>query len=156
MTPSSEENWLTPNSDESNPDQADTIESTTRENEAPQREEISSELSPGNILPERRWGHQTPKLNPNYMSYTAYKSNGSIFDLLIRAVQNGDEFLCVHQNDLPPPPKDFKDMQNHPLRDCFWPAMQFKYDSIEKLGTWKLVLTPEHTKTGWTGLLSFR
>ena len=52
----------------------------------------------------------------------------------------------LHIDDLPPPPKRYKDVQNHPLRAKFMQSMKDEIDGLTAAGTYELVDRPTDVK----------
>jgi IS30 family transposase len=52
----------------------------------------------------------------------------------------------LSQESLPPPPKNWREMLNHPHRDGFMKAAQVEYRELETRGTFKAVLRPRNVE----------
>jgi hypothetical protein len=100
-----------------------------RNNLAPRAQEISSDFSEDNIIAERtrhrRQAYMTALQEPEKLD--AYLS---AFTIGLRR---------VHREQLPPPPRSWKELLKHPQREGFRAAAEKEYRDLERRQTFRLV-----------------
>ncbi|KAF2834129.1 hypothetical protein M501DRAFT_991027 [Patellaria atrata CBS 101060] len=95
----------------------------TRRNRAPRAIEISSRMAETNILPEGSKRVRKPPRNNDPAVFYAEHIAKQLSDL-----------KTTHQDDLPPPPKYYKDVLKHPYRAQFLAAMELEMSALQSRG----------------------
>jgi len=110
-------------------------------NTAPQANEISAKPSTDLILPEgskriRRQAHATALANLSTLSsYYAGFATGLVKDI----DQTRSLSSSLHRDNLPPKPKNLKELRKHPLTTSFQKAIEKEYNNLKRQGTFKIV-----------------
>ena len=106
-----------------------------RSNNAPRREEISSQLSESNVLTGKR---QRQK-----------KTLGTYFVAFAAALQPPESQKSrLHRDQLPPPPKRWEDLEKHPFGQEFKAAAAEEFNSCEEKGCFKTTSVTEADSHG--------
>jgi hypothetical protein len=112
-----------------------------RGNPAPRAQEISNDSSEDNIIVEcmrhRRQAYMTALQEPEKLD-----TYPSAFAIGLRR---------VHREQLPPPPRSWKELLKHPQHEGFRAAAEKEYRDLERRQTFRLV-----PRTSKLGLLIFR
>ncbi|KAI1527822.1 hypothetical protein PtrSN002B_007308 [Pyrenophora tritici-repentis] len=96
-----------------------------RLNNAPRREEISGQVSESNVLTGKR----------------QRKTLGTYFVAFAEALQQTElQKSRLHRDELPPPPKRWKDLEKHPFRQEFKAVAAEEFKSRRKKGCFKTTL----------------
>jgi hypothetical protein len=99
-----------------------------RSNNAPRREEISSQLSESNVLTGKRQRQR--------------KTLGTYFVAFAAALQPLEpQKSRLHRDQLPPPPKRWRDLEKHPFRQEFKEAAAEEFKSCQKKGCFETTST---------------
>ena len=141
-------------------------------NTAPRASQISADLDPSNIDPEGAKRHSKPtnrkdayttqlslakqgSLQIYHNSFAALSSNALYLDsypqsALLSSQATAQEELShtrpttrFHRDNLPPEPKNFKELANHPFTEQFKGAMRTEIDALNKKNTWVLASTED-------------
>jgi len=108
-------------------------------NTAPQANEVSAKPSADLILPEeskriQRQAHAAALANLYTLSgYYAGFATGLVKDI------NRTRSLSLHRDNLPPKPKNLKDLRKHPLTTGFQKAIEKEYNDLKRRGIFKTV-----------------
>ncbi|KAG9384230.1 hypothetical protein A1F94_006141 [Pyrenophora tritici-repentis] len=96
-----------------------------RTNNAPRREETSGQVSESNVLTGKR----------------QRKTLGTYFVAFAKALQQTEpQKSRLHRDELPPPPKRWKDLEKHPFRQEFKAVAAEEFKSRRKKGCFKTTL----------------
>ena len=74
---------------------------------------------------------------PILSSYYAGFATGLVKDI------NWTESSSLHWDNLPPEPKNLKDLRKHPLTTGFQKAIEKEYNDLKRCGTFKTILKEE-------------
>jgi len=112
----------------------DTQEAPDRaSNNAPRREEISSQIDKSNIIQRKR--SRKGRLPEVYMaSFMSFIDQGTL-----RKQGEEPQDSRHHRDQLPPPPKRWKDLETHPFSKDFYQAAGKELDSCFNKGCFSLV-----------------
>jgi hypothetical protein len=98
-----------------------------RSNNAPRREEISSQLSESNVLTGKRQRQR--------------KTLGTYFIAFAAALQPAEpQKSRLHRDQLPPPPKTWRDLEKHPFGQKFTAALMEEFKRCQDMSCFKTVL----------------
>ena len=116
-----------------------TPEPSNASNTAPRANEISAKPFADLILPEgskraRRQAHAAVLANLSTLSgYYAGFATGLVKDI------NQTRSSSLHRDNLPPEPRNLKELRKHPLTAGFQIAMEKEYNDLKRRGTFKTV-----------------
>jgi hypothetical protein len=109
-----------------------------RLNNAPRREEISSQLSSSNVLTGKR----------------QRKTLGTYFVAFAAALQLAElQKSRLHRDQLPPPPKRWKDLEKHPFGKKFKAAADEEFKSCQKKGCFRTTSVTDADSHGHSQIL---
>ncbi|KAJ5248588.1 hypothetical protein N7468_000039 [Penicillium chermesinum] len=125
------------------------VESEPEEGDALTRapNDINGDVDESNILQTTRT--RRPRIDPDFQSfYSKFHLQEEEEDREIRrayttAFNIGKTMPNrLHSNDLPPPPKSWKDLRTHPYREMFYTAARIEIEALKSKGTFDVVDKP--------------
>lgn len=125
------------------PDESPAPESRTQAPLAPR--DINGNVTADNIVSGQR-KRRTPA-DPYLASYVTYNDDAENQDNVLAAFATGISAPrpenCRHRDDLPPEPKNWKEMMNHPFRDGFLSACGLEIKNLDGKGTYSTISRPQ-------------
>lgn len=102
------------------------------------RREIRGDFNEDNIVT----GKRVRRPNPRYSNFATAQGKEALFQALSIGLREPQSNKQYHRNDLPPPPKNWRELLNHPLKDLILAAADLEYNALQTRNTWKKVGYP--------------